>query len=95
MDRLEYLRAYESLFAKRRRIRTSSGGRDSTTPLSALWKTWRFAAMEVEIAFDQWREAPKATNDEAYAIYVDSLRRESEAAQHLAERYGSARPISA
>ena len=95
MDRLDYLRSYESLFAKRRRIRASMGDRESATPLSALWKSWRFTAMEVEIAFDQWRQAPKATNDEAYAIYIDSLRREGEAAQHLAERYGSARPISA
>jgi hypothetical protein len=51
--------------------------------------------MEVEIAFDEWRDAPESINDEAYAIYVDSLRRESEAAQQLAERYGSARAIAA
>jgi hypothetical protein len=95
MDRLDYLRSYESLFAKRRRIRASMGGRDGAAPLSALWKTWRFAAMEVAIAFDQWRQAPEATNDEAYAMYVDSLRREDEAAKHLAERYGSASAISA
>jgi hypothetical protein len=95
MDRMDYLRSYESLFAKRRRIRMSIGGRESAAPLSALWKTWRFAAMEVEIAYDQWRQAPEAANDEAYAMYVDSLRREGEAAEHLAERYGPARAISA
>jgi hypothetical protein len=94
MDRLEYLRSYESLFAKRW-IRMSAGACDDATPLAALWRTWRFAAMEVEIAFDEWRAAPESINDEAYAIYVDSLRRESEAAQRLAERYGSVRAISA
>jgi hypothetical protein len=94
MDRLEYLRSYEALFAKRW-IRASTGTGGDATSLAALWRTWRFAAVEVEIAFDEWRTAPESINDEAYAIYVDSLRRESEAAEQLAGRYGSARAISA
>jgi hypothetical protein len=92
MDRLEYLRSYEALFARRR---TRASAAADATLRAALWRTWRFAALEVGIAFDQWRHAPESFSDEAYAMYVDSLRRESEAAQQLAERYGSARAIAA
>jgi len=59
-----------------------------------LWEIWRFAAVEVEIAFDEWCQAPAAASDAAYAVYVDSLRREGEAADQLA-RYGSGHSVAA
>jgi hypothetical protein len=92
MDRLDYFRSSESLLAKRARVNVRA---DRAERLAALWSDWRFAAMEVEIAFRQWCEAPHAASATAYAVYVDSLRRESAAAEHLAERYGSARALSA
>ena len=94
MDRLAYLMSYESLFARRWARSTADAG-DDATPLADLWRTWRRAALEVEIAYDEWRRAPDSINDEAYAIYLDSLRHEGDAAQQLAERYGSAGSISA
>jgi hypothetical protein len=94
MQRLDYFRSRESLLAKRRSAR-ASGDCEGSTRVAALWSVWRFAAIEVEIAFDQWCAAPAADDGRAYAIYVDSLRRESEAAERLAERHGSATSISA
>jgi len=63
--------------------------------VAMLWEIWRFAAVEVEIAFDEWRQASAAGRDAAYAIYVDSLRREGEAAGQLASHYGSGHRVAA
>ena len=93
MDRFGYFTTRESLFTRRLRWRGSSGSSHGTTRLSALWATWRFAAIEVDIAYDEWCHAPKGDNGRAYAIYLDSLRREGEAAARLAERYGSAAAV--
>ncbi|MDX6534131.1 MAG: hypothetical protein QOF68_1875 [Gaiellales bacterium] len=87
MERLEYFRSGGSLPARRGRAQAHAA---RAARLAALWTTWRFAAVEVEIAFRQWCEASDAVSATAYAVYVDSLRRESAAAEHLAERYGSA-----
>jgi hypothetical protein len=94
MNRLEYLASYESLFA-RRWTRGGPGRREDLVGLAELWRVWRFAALEVAIAFEEWRLAPEQGNDEAYAIYLDSLRREDAAARELADRYGSAPAIEA
>ena len=95
MERLEYFRSCEALFLKRSRFRDRAKHGDPAERLATLWSVWRFAAIEVEIAFDEWCHAPEDSSETAYAIYIDSLRREGEAAERLAQRYGSARPIPA
>jgi hypothetical protein len=94
MDRFGYFTTRESLFTKRRWSKRPGAG-DGPARLSALWATWRFAAIEVEIAYDEWCRAPDNDNGRAYAVYLDSLRREGEAAERLAERYGPATPLAA
>jgi hypothetical protein len=95
MERLNHIRSRESLWAKRPAATKTAGDCDQSIGMAALWRVWRFAALEVEIAFDQWRSAPDGGDDREYAIYVDSLRREADAAHRLAERYAGASSISA
>jgi hypothetical protein len=92
MEQLDNFRSGKSLLT--RRVRATRHA-DGAAHLGALWSSWRFAAMEVEIAFRQWCESPQSASATAYAVYVDSLRRERTAAEHLAERYGSARSLAA
>jgi len=94
MEGLNHFRSRESLLMHRRSAKTI-GDCERSTRLSALWSVWRFAAIEVEIAFEQWCAAPPADDGRAYAVYVDSLWREGEAARRVAERYGAANSISA
>jgi hypothetical protein len=95
LERLEYFRSCEALFLKRSRFRERANDANRAERLATLWAVWRFAAIEVEIAFDEWCRAPAGDGGSAYAVYLDSLRREGEAAERLARRYGSARPIPA
>jgi len=85
-----YFRSREST-AHRKPGRLGAECRE-TVGLAALWRVWRYSALEVEIAFEQWRDAPAGAGQCQYAIYADALRREGEAADRLAERYGRAAP---
>jgi hypothetical protein len=58
----------------------------SRTPTRALWSSWRFTAIESEISFEAWCDAPHAQKELAYAVHRDALRREHAAAVLLAER---------
>jgi hypothetical protein len=63
-----------------------TAGRRAVSPTRALWSSWRFAAIESEISFEAWCDAPPAEKELAYAVHRDALRREHAAAVLLAER---------
>jgi hypothetical protein len=93
MERSDQSKSCESLFRGRGRSRQNA--HRPAAHLAMLWEIWRFAAIEVEIAFDEWCQASQAGNDAAYAIYVDALRREGDAADQLAQRYGAGQTVAA
>jgi hypothetical protein len=66
----------------------------SWTPLEALWGSWRFAALEADISFQEWCDAAPAEKDLAYAVHRDALRREQVAAARLAERCAASGSIA-
>ena len=94
MERSDHSKSCEAPFRGREWSRRGPR-RHRAAHVAMLWEIWRFAAVEVEIAFDEWRQASAAGRDAAYAIYVDSLRREAEAADQLAARYGSGHRVAA
>jgi hypothetical protein len=94
MERSDQSKSCESLFRGRGRSRQNAHRRPAAH-LAMLWEIWRFAAIEVEIAFDEWCHASQAGSDAAYAIYVDALRREGDAADQLAQGYCSGRTVAA
>ena len=69
-------------------------GAASWTPLEALWGSWRFAALEADISFQEWCDAAPAEKDLAYAVHRDALRREQAAAVRLAERCAASGSIA-
>jgi hypothetical protein len=94
MERSDQSKSFEALFRGRGWSRQDAY-RHPAAHIAMLWEIWRFAAIEVEIAFDEWCQASEVTSDAAYAIYVDALRREGEAADQLAQRFGSGHLVAA
>ena len=94
MERSDHSKSCEGPYRGRGRSRRDAR-RHPAAHVAMLWEIWRFAAVEVEIAFDEWCQASAAGSDAAYAIYVDSLRREAEAADQLATHYGSGPRVAA
>jgi hypothetical protein len=73
---------------------SANPGAASWTPLEALWGRWRFAALEADISFQEWCDAPAAEKELAYAVHRDALRREQAAAVRLAERCAASSSIA-
>ncbi len=94
MERWDHAKSCEAQHRGRGRSRPDAR-RHPAAHVAMLWEIWRFAAIEVEIAFDEWRQASAAGRDAAYAIYVDSLRREGEAADQLATYCDSGHRVAA
>ena len=94
MERSDHSKSCEAPFRGVGRS-TQIKHRHPAAHVAMLWEIWRFAAIEVEIAYDEWCQASAAGSGTAYAVYLDSLRREGEAADQLAGRYGSERRVAA
>jgi hypothetical protein len=61
---------------------------------SHWWTQWRFAAIEAEISFDQWCDAPESQKGVAFAIHRDALVREAHAAELLAAAYAAREAVT-
>ena len=94
MERSDHSKSCEAPYRARGRSRREAR-RHPAAHVAMLWEIWRFAAVEVEIAFDEWCQASAARREAAYAIYVDSLRREGEAADQLATYCDSGHSVAA
>jgi hypothetical protein len=92
MGRLSYIFLHRSATSERdgdsgaESIATGERRAASEAPLEVLWSTWRFAAVEADISFQEWCDALPAEKELAYAVHRDALRREQIAAARLAER---------
>jgi len=52
-----------------------------------LWDAWAFAALEAQLALDQWKAAARDLKASAFRSYRAALDREERAAARLAEAY--------